>query len=259
MVTAWTGNLKDDYKPSTIYALYRRLSHLLDDAVHDGLLARNPCSRRTAPPTGHVEQHCPTTEEVWQLYDAMPEHLRVAVLLGAFAGLRVSEAVALRIEDVDFTRGVVFPKVQWSQGRGWLEPLKTKGSSAPVPIPRELTLMLSASVQQFPGPTLVTSGRGGPVSPWTVDDVVKRVRPTEGLHFHCLRHHLASLLIDRGCDVKTVQARMRHASARTTLDVYGHLWPDKDETTRTAIGGAIAARVASSSEDSAGALRAKRL
>lgn len=110
MVTAWTGNLKDHYKPSTVYALYRRLTHVLDDAVHDGLLARNPCSRGTASRTGHVEQFCPTTEEVWQLHDAMPEHLQVAVLLGAFAGLRVSEAVALRIEDVDFTRGRCVPE-----------------------------------------------------------------------------------------------------------------------------------------------------
>src|ERR1700722_3359408 len=42
-----------------------------------------------------------------------------------------------------------------------------------------------------------------------------------------------SLLIDSGCDVKTVQARMRHSSAKTTLDVYGHMWPERDETTRT--------------------------
>jgi integrase len=258
MVTAWTGNLKDDYKPSTIYALYRRLTHVLDDAVHDGLLARNPCSRRTAPSIGHVEQFCPTTEQVWQLHDAMPEHLQVAILLGAFAGLRVSEAVALRIEDVDFTRGVVFPKVQWSQGQGWSAPLKTKGSSAPVPIPRELTLMLSSSVQQFVGPTLVTNGRGKPVGPWIVDRAVDKVRQVDELHFHCLRHHLASLLIGSGCDVKTVQARMRHSSARTTLDVYGHMWPDKDETTRVAIGGVIAARVASASGNPAGAVRAIR-
>jgi integrase len=109
-------------------APYRRLTHVLDDAVHDGPLVRNPCSRRTAPPVGHVEQYCPTTEQVWQLHEAMPEHLAVAVLLGAFAGLRVSEAVALRIEDVDFTRGVVFPKMQWTQDQGWLGPLKTNGS-----------------------------------------------------------------------------------------------------------------------------------
>ena len=95
----------------------------------------------------------------------MPEHLQVAVLLGAFAGLRVSESVALRIDDVDFTRGMVFPKVQWSPGNGWSGPLKTRGSSAPIPIPRDLALILAASVQQFPGPTLVTNGRGEPVGP----------------------------------------------------------------------------------------------
>jgi hypothetical protein len=35
---------------------------------------------------------------------------------------------------------------------------------------------------------------------------------------------------------------MRHATAATTLDVYGHLWPDADESTRAAVGAAIAAR-----------------
>lgn len=219
MVIAWTGKLNDDYSPSTVYALYRRLAHVLDDAIHDGLLARNPCSRRTAPPVGHVEQYCPTTEEVWALHDAMPEHLQVAVLLGAFAGLRVSEAVALRVEDVDFTRGIVHPKVQWSQGEGWTAPLKTKGSNAPVPIPSELALMLAASVQQFRGPTLVTNGRDQPVGPWIVDRAVDSVRQVGELHFHSLRHHLATLLIDTGCDVKTVQARMRHAACVGQDDV----------------------------------------
>jgi hypothetical protein len=33
----------------------------------------------------------------------------------------------------------------------------------------------------------------------------------------------------------TVQARLRHASAKTTLDTYGHIWPDRDESTRAAI------------------------
>jgi integrase len=43
------------------------------------------------------------------------------------------------------------------------------------------------------------------------------------------------VLIPSGADVKVVQARMRHASAKTTLDVYGHLWPDSDDSARAAI------------------------
>ena len=36
----------------------------------------------------------------------------------------------------------------------------------------------------------------------------------------------STMLISKGLDVKVVQARLRHASAKTTLDTYGHLWPD---------------------------------
>jgi integrase len=53
------------------------------------------------------------------------------------------------------------------------------------------------------------------------------------------------LLIASGAGIKTVQARMRHASARTTLGTHGHLWPDADESTRSAIGAVIAKRMAS--------------
>jgi len=35
--------------------------------------------------------------------------------------------------------------------------------------------------------------------------------------------------------MKTGQARLRHGSAKTTLDTYGHLWPDKDESTMAVI------------------------
>jgi hypothetical protein len=38
---------------------------------------------------------------------------------------------------------------------------------------------------------------------------------------------------------------MRHASARTTLDTYSHLWPNADESMRAAVGAVIAARMES--------------
>jgi integrase len=45
----------------------------------------------------------------------------------------------------------------------------------------------------------------------------------EGFRFHDPRHFYASLLIALGLDVKVVQARLQHASAKTTLDTQGHL------------------------------------
>ncbi|MEK8228736.1 tyrosine-type recombinase/integrase [Oerskovia sp. M15] len=67
----------------------------------------------------------------------------------------------------------------------------------------------------------------------------------EEFRFHDLRHYFASLLIAAGADVKVVQARLRHASAKTTLDTYAHLWPDTEEATRAAVAEVLAERVAS--------------
>lgn len=142
-------------------------------------------------------------------------------------------------------RGVVNPAVQWRA-----EPLKTETSQTPIPVPQELALALAASVQRWGGEHLVTDGRGGQASPWLIDRAVRGVRNELGLpaafRFHDLRHYLASLLIASGADVKVVQARLRHKSAKTTLDTYGHLWPDSDESTRAAIGAVLAARADSS-------------
>ena len=57
--------------------------------------------------------------------------------------------------------------------------------------------------------------------------------------FHDMRHHYASLLIRHGESVKTVQARLGHATAAETLDVYSHLWPDSDDRTREAVDAAL--------------------
>jgi hypothetical protein len=66
--------------------------------------------------------------------------------------------------------------------------------------------------------------------------------------FHDLRHYFASLLIAQGLDVKVVQKSLRHSSAKTTLDTYGHMWPDKEETARAAVAHVLGERLASQSE-----------
>ena len=158
--------------------------------------------------------------------------------------MRVAEVAGLRVSDVDFIRGVVHPKQQWPA-----KPLKTDGSDQPIPIPQDLALLLSASVQKYPSEMMVTNGSGTErCGPWIIERAIRDAREEidglpEGFSFHDLRHYLASLLIASGADIKTVQARMHHVSARTTLDTYGHLWPDADESTRLAIGAVIAERV----------------
>ena len=242
-VRSWTAKLKSDgLATSYVHALHKRLSQLFSDAVHDGILARNPCSRRTSPGAAKQRAYVATTEQVWALYDAFPEHLAPAVLLGAFVGLRTAEACGLRVDDVDFMRGIVTPALQYPA-----QPLKNETSRTAVPIPAELTLQLSAAHARWGGQTVVTDGAGGQAKPWAIEQAIKDARARikglpEGFRFHDLRHYLASLLIASGADVKVVQARLRHANATTTLNTYAHLWPDADESTRTAVGAVLAAR-----------------
>jgi integrase len=120
------------------------------------------------------------------------------------------------------------------------EPLKTETSRTAIPVPHVLALELAAQVRDYPGSTLLTDELGHQLGPWALGRAFRAARSTvdglpEGFRYHDLRHYFASLLIASGADVKTVQARLRHASAKTTLDTYGHLWPDRDESTKAAV------------------------
>ena len=168
-VRSWTVELKaaglaDGY----VYALHSRLSQIMSDAVHDGLLARNPCSRRTSPGAGGQRPYVATTGQVWALHDTVAEQLRPAILLGAFVGLRTAEVVGLRVVDVNFMRGVVRP-VQ--QGNG--EPLKSETSRTPLPIPQELALELSAAVSRWGGDYVVTDGTSRQTSTWAIERTIR--------------------------------------------------------------------------------------
>jgi len=137
-IRAWTSKFKaEGAADSHVYALHARLSQILADAIHDGVIARNPCPRRTSPGAGKQRACVARTAQVWALHDAVPEHLRAAVLLGAFAGLRTAEVCGLRVEDVDFMRGVVTPTVQYPA-----EVLKSDATRTAVPIPRTLAVEL---------------------------------------------------------------------------------------------------------------------
>jgi integrase len=150
-----------------------------------------------------------------------------------------SPVCGLRVVDVDFMRGVVSPTVQWPA-----DPLKSDASRTPVPVPRSLAVELADGAD---GRTwVVETPLGEQVGPWQVDRAIRAARDAAGMpagfRYHDLRHYFASLLIASGADVKVVQARLRHASATTTLNTYAHLWPDTEESTRAAVDLVLAAR-----------------
>lgn len=250
MVKTWLSRLnKEGLKESYIFALHNRLSQLMTDAVHDGLVTANPCSRRTSPGGGKPRPYVATTEQVWELYERFEERYRVAVLLGAFAGLRVGEVCGLRRTDVDFEAREVQPAVQYPAA-----PLKTEMSREAVPVAGALLDALPRPAVDGPV-TVLAHGDGSQVSTWAIERQVRAHRgKVEGLpvdfRFHDLRHYYASLLIASGSDVKVVQHRLRHSSAKTTLDTYGHLWPDSDESTRSATEGVIAAMIKKAADPS---------
>jgi integrase len=165
----------------------------------------------------------------------MPAGQQPAILLAAFAGLRVAEAVALRVSDVDFVRGVISPVIQYPGVE-----LKTEESKTPIPIPQSLCLELSVNHAKWGSETLVTNECGRAPSPYRLEHYFREARATvegmpEGFRFHDLRPYFASLLIAQGLDVKVVQKSLRHSSAKMTLDTYGHMWPDKEESARAAV------------------------
>jgi integrase len=142
-VRSWTARLRaEGMEASYVYALHGRLAQVFSDAVHDGIVPRSPCSRRTSPGQGKQRPYVATTEQVWALYEAFPENLRVAVLLGAFAGLRVAEACGLRPDDVDFMRSVIHPAVQYPA-----DELKTEISRTAIPVAQSLVLELAEHVR----------------------------------------------------------------------------------------------------------------
>ena len=175
-VRTWCAQLAaEGLADSYVYALHARLSQLYADAVHDGLVAKSPCSRRTSPTAGKQRPYVATTEQVWALHDAMPEHLRAAVLLGAFAGLRLAEACGLRVADVDFMRGVVSPAVQYPA-----EPLKTRDvadARADPAEPRARALRARRTVRRRDGCS--SNEWGDQLAPWTLERAI-RVGAGEG-------------------------------------------------------------------------------
>lgn len=179
----------------------------------------------------------PTGEQVAALADAVGERYHALVLLLAFGGLRIGEAVALRVDRVDFTRRRITVDASATEvsGRLVFGSPKTAAGVRTFAAPRFLIDVLREHVERFPSDRglIFTGPNGAPVRPGNfrrrVFDPAATRSGLDGLHLHDLRHTAASTLASHGASATEIAHRLGHASAATTQRIYLHLLASRDE------------------------------
>jgi integrase len=172
-----------------------------------------------------------TLEQVGKIIAAAPEPFKTMFLVLVMTGMRAGEMLGLQWGDIDFERGLIH--IRRSAWYGQTQSVKSKTSAAPVPLPEPLAVALRKYKehwrQNLHGFLFATRNNRPPSSNkvveyglWPALDVLKI--PRCGLH--AFRHTHASLLLDSGATPKVVQEQLRHADARMTLGVYGHVLGD---------------------------------
>jgi integrase len=190
----------------------------------------------------------PTTEQFETVRNALPAELQTLATFAAGTGMRKGECFGLVVDRLHLPEkpgdrsGTVKVDQQLVRANPLqFGPLKTKASYRTIPLPDVVVVALKDHLKRYPPGQdgLVFTWHGKPVPRssfgyhWNAAARAAELPPRSGLH--SLRHYYASLLIRFGESVKTVQARLGHASAAETLDTYSHLWPDSDDRTRDAI------------------------
>lgn len=239
-------HLAAELAPSTIHVVFGRIVTVFRAAVRDRIVTSSPCVGVRLPPEKPSSLVTVlTTADVLAMAAAVPERYAAFVMFGAATGLRPGEMFGLTLDRVRFlSRSVVVDQqlVRVSHGVG-LGPLKTRSSYRTVPLPQVAANHLAAHLARWPAHpdtgVVFTNERGNPIQQYPFSVLWEKARGKAGVADwatpHDLRHYFASALIRSGASVKVVQARLGHASAKTTLDVYGHLFPDEEDRTRAAI------------------------
>ncbi|HDK5710429.1 TPA: tyrosine recombinase XerC [Staphylococcus pseudintermedius] len=168
------------------------------------------------------ERYLPTffyTEEMEALFQTVMQDahkgLRDRVILELFyaTGIRVSELVSLKTEDVDL-------EMCWIKvlGKGGKERIVPFGEFCRQSI--EQYLAEFAPIQNVQNPYLITNLKGQPITErgvrYVLNDIVKRTAGVTSIHPHKLRHTFATHLLNEGADLRTVQSLLGHVNLSTT-------------------------------------------
>jgi integrase len=160
-----------------------------------------------------------TLQETTRLFHRLASYRREKgiFLLAYRHGLRASEVGMLRIEDIDFkTLRIMIHRLKGSHsGEHPLQPDEAKA--------------IKGYLRERGGdsPILFTSNRGDPIARRTLDWLMKKhggaiELPEAKQHFHCLKHSIATHLLDVGADLRFVQDWLGHSNIQNTV-IYTYL------------------------------------
>jgi integrase len=226
--------------------LHRITRRMLKHAVQWGVVARNVSDMVDAPRVRTDEVQILAPGEVQAVLETLRDKpLYPIAALGLASGLRRSELLALRWQDVELDAGhlqVARSLEETKRGGLVFKTPKTRNSRRVVTLPASTIVMLRehrrAQQEQHlflglgriqPAALVFSNVDGGPRSPRGLSQQWGEAMKAAGftVTFHSLRHTHASTLIASGLDILSLSRRLGHASASITLNVYGHLYrPD---------------------------------
>jgi integrase len=236
-VREWVASLNaKGLSASQVRQSYFFLRSILESVVVDGRLVRNPCTGIKLPKIERKEMRFLDSRQVEALASSLGEEYDATlVYLLAYGGLRWGEAVALRGNRCDLLKNQVHVVDNLTEANGrlhWVTPKNAHRRS--VGIPPFLRDLLARRVAQLDTlEDLVFTASGG--APLRYSNFMRRVwKPAvrraglpQDVTPHALRHTCAALLIAEGAHPKAIQVHLGHSSITVTMDLYGHLLPDR--------------------------------
>jgi len=180
-------------------------------------LDRNPAESVPSPKQERTYPDILSREEVSRLLVVLnnPKHRFLLTLIYS-CGLRVSEAVRLRLGDLDFDRRLIH--IRQSKGRKDRFVMLSSRLKEPLALYRKDYVLRS---WLFPG-----RSPDAPIAVRTAQEVFKQARLKSGVvkdvSIHSLRHAFATHLLEDGVDLRYIQELLGHKSPATT-EIYTHV------------------------------------
>jgi integrase len=227
-VETWLGTLP---LANGTRAKLRNLMHaLFNHAMRWEFFDRNPITLVRQSAKRERVPDVLTAEEIGKLLSELREPWRIAVYVAITTGLRVSELLALKWADVNFTAG----EIRLARGivRQHIGEMKTEASRKPVPMDAGLADVLThwrgiCPYNQDGDYIFASPDKHGQQPYWPNAAMEDHIRPgalragiQKRLGWHTMRHTFGTLVNSEGADVATTQALMRHANASITMDKY---------------------------------------